>query len=129
MPFSRKNIGRHLYIIQADRTGSVKIGRSNDPEQRLKSLQTGNPHLLKLILVLKDKGYLETSLHRRLTRGKTNGGEEWFEYNALPELPDWIYDQLCLDVCDWWWTEEKKPPPNQEPQPNLIPGLISKPNK
>jgi hypothetical protein len=92
-----------LYLLQSGKNGSFKVGRSNNPEQRLKSLQTGNPYPLKLILVLENQGHLEAQLHRRLAHGKTKGGEEWFDYDVFPELPDWIYDQLDLDFINWWW--------------------------
>ena len=32
----------YLYIIQSDVTGQIKIGRSIDPDRRLKQLQTAN---------------------------------------------------------------------------------------
>ena len=42
-----------LYIIQSDKTGMIKIGRSKNPQKRLKQLQTGNPNKLKLIASFK----------------------------------------------------------------------------
>ena len=42
-----------LYIIQSDVSGNIKIGRSKDPQKRLKQLQTGNPNKLKLIAEFK----------------------------------------------------------------------------
>ena len=48
-----------LYIIQSDFTGMIKIGRSKDPNKRLKQLQTGNPNKLKLIASFKDMGWRE----------------------------------------------------------------------
>jgi hypothetical protein len=103
--------GVHLYLIQSHTTGAVKIGRSRDPERRLKQLQTGSPYKLRIILVLKDQGHLEGMLHERLRRGRTRGGEEWFAYDSLPELPEWIWDKLDLEVVDWWWTETGCCPP------------------
>ena len=97
--------GEHLYLIQSDVTGAVKVGRSQDPSERLKQLQTASPHKLRVILVLPDQGNQETYLHRRLARGRTQGGEEWFHHDALAELPDDIYELLDLDVLDWWWND------------------------
>ena len=49
----------NLYIIQSDVTGMIKIGRSKDPQKRLKQLQTGNPNKLKLIAEFKGEGWKE----------------------------------------------------------------------
>ena len=46
----------HLYFIQSDITGMIKIGRSKDPVKRLKQLQTGNANKLKLIASFKGLG-------------------------------------------------------------------------
>jgi len=109
-------IGRHLYLIQSGHTGAVKVGRSSDPPARLKQLQTGCPYPLRLILVLPDQGHLERALHRRLARGRTLGGEEWFSHEVLGELPDRLYNMLDLDTVDWWWTREGRPPANKPPE-------------
>jgi hypothetical protein len=113
---------RHLYIIQSSHHGAFKVGRSDDPAQRLKQLQTGSPYPLKLVLVLEDMGRLETQLHRRLAHGKTRGGEEWFDYDVLPELPDWIYNQLDLDQVNWWWCGgvPKNTEPGLSPPPDRV---------
>jgi hypothetical protein len=108
--------GAHLYILQQQHTGAVKIGRSKHPEKRLEQLQTGSPYRLRLILILKDQGHLEKELHECMERGATRGGEEWFDYDALPELPLWVYDLLDLEIVDWWWTEEGRCPPNTAPK-------------
>ena len=118
----KKGEATSLYIIQANTSGAFKVGRSNNPEQRLKSLQTGNPYPLRLLLVVPGKGHLEASIHRRLERGKTHGGEEWFDYDVLSELPDWLYAQLDLDVANFGWTPLGKPPPNTIPE--KVSGLV-----
>jgi T5orf172 domain len=94
--------GRHLYIIQSDRTGAVKIGRSSDPEKRLLSLQTGSPHKLRLLASFEGRGDEEKALHRlvRKFRYRVEKGE-WFHYDCLPELPDWVYEKLPFE--DRWW--------------------------
>jgi hypothetical protein len=109
--------GKHLYLIQSG-TGSFKIGRSDNPKKRLSQLQTGNPEPLKLILILENKGGLELSLHRKLAHGKTKGGEEWFSYDMLPELPSWIYEQLDLDFVNFWWTPTGIPKPGLASNPD-----------
>lgn len=90
------------------RTGAVKIGRSSDPERRLKELQTSCPHELRIILVLNDQGHLEKSLHKALHEYRTiRGNQEWFREAGLPSLPPWIYDLFDLDMINTWW---ERPP-------------------
>jgi len=102
----------HLYLIQSDQNGAIKIGRSQDPQERLRQLQTGSPYRLRLVLILPGKGQLERFLHHQLRRGRILGPDkgEWFSYDSLAELPTDIYEQLDLAVVDWWWTETGKPP-------------------
>lgn len=98
--------GRDLYIIQMAVTGDVKIGRSKHPLKRLRQLQTGCPHKLKLILVAKDMGWYETILHRRVAFASIRSNGEWFEEKALAELPNNLYEMLDLHQQDWWIRRE-----------------------
>lgn len=98
---------KHLYIIQSAQTGAIKIGRTSDIDQRIKTLQTSNPYPLKVILFVESYGYLERELHERLKQYKTNG--EWFKYEGLSELPVWLYEQLNLDSVDQWWRYNVEP--------------------
>lgn len=67
-----------IYFIQC--MTRVKIGFTrHDPNKRLKSLQTGNPHELKLLKVIKGDLGLETSLHYKFRKHRING--EWFEFD------------------------------------------------
>lgn len=96
--------GLHLYIIQSAVTGAIKVGRSGNPDKRLKSLQTGSPYPLRIILVLDRRGWQEKALHERLSRFHTKG--EWFLYQGLAGgLPLDIYEQLDLEVVDNWWVK------------------------
>lgn len=56
----------------------IKVGISQDPEKRLKQLQTGCPFPLAIIKLFKhdDARYLEQELHKDLERYNTSG--EWF---------------------------------------------------
>ena len=96
--------GQDLYLIQSDRSGSVKVGRSGNAEARLLELQTGSPHRLRLIAVFDGKGHLEKSIHRRLERWRLKADGEWFHPDGLPDLPDWMYERITLDEQDWWIT-------------------------
>ena len=94
--------GRHLYIIQSDVTGAVKIGRSSNPVNRLAKLQTGSPHTLRLLAVCEGRGDTERDIHRIVAtyRLRVEKGE-WFHHRCLPNLPIWIYEHLPFD--DEWW--------------------------
>ena len=99
--------GQHLYIIQSRVTGAVKIGRSDDPDRRLRQLQTGCPYALKIILVMRDGGVLEGMVHRNMHRHRTRHtvGGEWFAESGLGDVPDqvWAHAQSWyMDDPDWW---------------------------
>src|SRR5665647_308655 len=70
--------GTNIYFIGSLESGTVKIGRSNDPENRLAELQTGNPHKLVLYGVIDDVSHeLETRLHQLFDHLHINS--EWFK--------------------------------------------------
>lgn len=100
-----------MYIIQSHTTGAFKVGRSSDPERRLRELQTGSPYKLKLILVLRDEGHREKALHDRLSGYRSQGTYqgEWFVEPGLVSLPDDVYEQLDLEVVNSWWESDKGP--------------------
>ena len=101
--------GTHLYIILQHTTGAFKVGRTNDIDRRIKELLTGSPYRLKCILLLKGQGALERQIHFILKSWKSrNSKGEWFDHEGLPSLPDWIYEQLDLDVVNTWWEPENK---------------------
>jgi hypothetical protein len=65
----------YVYIIRAGRTNLYKIGKSNDPQARLNSLQTANPHKLKLLHTFKadNASAAEEELHRLLHHRRQAG--------------------------------------------------------
>lgn len=70
-------------------SGRLKIGISNNPEERIKNLNIGNADILKLVYVreAKGKGYSdETKLHKDCDQHHIHG--EWFTSNALEILKD-----------------------------------------
>jgi len=98
--------GRDLYILQMAVTGDVKVGRSDDVERRMRDLQTGCPHKLKIILHGPNLGHREREMHTRLRRYRTRVMKgEWFTEDCLGELPIPIYELIFLEVLedpDWW---------------------------
>ena len=95
----------HLYIIQSSNNGCFKIGRSKHPEKRLKQLQTGSPYKLKLVLVLKNEGAYEKSLHRLFPKREIKCKGEWFDFDLIGYLPDHISEKLDLDMVNTWWDQ------------------------
>lgn len=77
------------YFIQAVDSGHIKIGRSENPEGRMKDIQTSNHENLKLLAVADND--IEAELHEKFSRSRIRG--EWFtpskdllEYiDSLPE--------------------------------------------
>jgi len=71
--------------------GYVKIGRSNDPQSRLKKHQTSSPYELWIVaqLPVNDSATVEAELHDYFNDKQVRG--EWFEldyddYDAITEL-------------------------------------------
>lgn len=63
-----------IYFIQCQKY--IKIGKSKDPDIRIKNLQVGNPFLLTLLKVLDLNDEYEIKLHRIFHTRKIRG--EWF---------------------------------------------------
>jgi hypothetical protein len=99
--------GKHLYVIQSKVTGAVKIGRSDDPERRLRQLQTGCPYVLRIILVMADGGERETTVHQIMRRHRTRHtvGGEWFAESGIGEIPVDVWENAApwyMEDPDWW---------------------------
>jgi len=71
---------KRIYAVLDRRTKSVKIGISNDPDARLKGLQTGSAHDLEMIGHVAGSFAAEASCHAALADHSLNG--EWFKWNA-----------------------------------------------
>ena len=73
----------YVYLIHMESTSFYKIGMSLDPEIRLRTLQTGNPHLLCLLnrQAVQDMRGAEMDLHRRFgdQRVPNVNVREWFD--------------------------------------------------
>jgi hypothetical protein len=69
----------HLYFA-TDGMNRVKIGRSNNPWKRIKTMNTGNASDVQLLCVVKNKGCLEKNFHSCFS--KLNITREWFSYTS-----------------------------------------------
>lgn len=100
--------GHHLYLIQMAVTGAIKVGRSNDPSRRLSQLQTGCPYRCRLIFAWRGAGRREHAVHDQMSAYRTAGfSGEWFDVQALGELPHDLYAQLDAEALEalnteWW---------------------------
>lgn len=97
--------GTHLYILQSAHTGAIKVGRSNDVEQRIAELQTGNPYRIKSILIATNRGNEERRVHEAMVRGRIRPDGEWFHEAAIGFVPDDIWVSVhnwYLEAPDWW---------------------------
>ena len=74
----------YVYLIHMEGTPFCKIGMSLDPQIRLRTLQTGNPHSLLLIRTqaVQDMRSAEASLHRQFEtqRVPNLNVREWFDF-------------------------------------------------
>ena len=69
----------YIYFIQEGLEGNIKIGFSNKPAERLKTLQTSHSRTLRLLLTIEGNEKDEKNLHAKFSRFRLKG--EWFEPN------------------------------------------------
>ncbi len=98
---TRQNKIGYVYMIRAGYF--IKIGHSNDPNQRLKSINTANPEGCELLLCIRGSAALERQLHR--------------EFEACHYKKEWFF--LCgklksfvnqLEITEQTDTEQSLPP-------------------
>lgn len=89
-----------VYVIEHEH-GYVKIGRSNNPTQRVRSLQTACPYDLHVAGVIKcpDAVQLETHLHEKYENRQKNG--EWYNINNVQKT--YLYSLFDLDSEQVHW--------------------------
>ena len=73
----------YVYIIQMGRKNIFKIGKSNDPQARLTTLQTSSPYELKIFHIFEadNASAAEESLHMAFSAARMEG--EWFNLTNL----------------------------------------------
>ena len=70
-------MGRKVYAMGGE-TGPIKLGKSNDPDRRLRDMQTMSPMPLELIHQADETESInEKDLHRIFAGSRLHG--EWFE--------------------------------------------------
>jgi hypothetical protein len=80
------------YFIQAGPDGDIKIGISQDPESRRRTLQTGNARQLVILAAI--AGDFERHFHHRFRRFRLNG--EWFRGEPVRQyLNSEEFKRLC----------------------------------
>ena len=87
------NKNNKIYFIRAE-NGLVKIGKSNNPKNRLKTLQVGSPVKLKIIKVISGGINIEKLLHNYFKCIRKNG--EWFRPDY--ELKEFLKNKrnICI---------------------------------
>lgn len=96
----------YIYVIGSDEVRPVKIGMSDDPVSRLKTLQTGNPFRLHIRLMVQSDRSLEGLLHRHFKDVRTQG--EWFDFGDADPVKavHRMLSTMCADTeggPDWGW--------------------------
>jgi excisionase family DNA binding protein len=80
-----------LYVLECGEF--IKIGHAYDVEHRVKTMETGNPYPIKVLLArFGDGERLERQLHKRFARHRHR--HEWFRMEG--ELADWIKEGCPL---------------------------------
>lgn len=85
-PMKQNSLETYTYFIESAATGLIKIGRSVDPEKRLKELQTAAPDKLSILKTFPENLFSEASMHEKFAHLRRHG--EWFEDS--PEIRDFI---------------------------------------
>lgn len=92
----RKKYKGFVYFVQGECGGAIKIGFSQNPDSRLKQLQTGYPDTLKILCLVPGNEKTEKKIQNKFVDTRLNG--EWFKpttelLNEIEKLKA-EYDQL-----------------------------------
>lgn len=95
---------KYIYLLKLHGHNIFKIGfTKNEPKQRIKPLQTGNPYEIELVASYKSElaTKIESVLHRKYDNHKTaietdiHLGGEWFE---LPLTEALVFQDTCKKI-------------------------------
>ena len=69
-----------IYILDYRKDSPLKMGKTTRPvKKRIKELQTGCPHDLRVVATFRANRYFERQLHKTFARCKyKSGGQEWY---------------------------------------------------
>lgn len=112
----RRDNGSVYFVLQdfeKERLGLVKVGYAQNPETRVRELQTGSPHELRLLAHWPAPRALEGWVHSELSRFHIRG--EWFAIGAAwQEVAFWgmlegiTLGDICAFIGDHWDALEAK---------------------
>ena len=97
------------YVVQRGDYGPVKIGKSGNPDARLRQLQTGCAEPLNLLGLIHDEG-AESELHDAFWAYRLEG--EWFR--PAPEVVEVLRERYDILV-------NSPPPAPQRPRLEVVP--------
>lgn len=80
----------HVYFIESESAGLIKIGRSVNPVGRFNAIRTMSPDKLVLLGSAPETVCSESELHKKFAKHRRHG--EWFE--DVPEIRDLIAETL-----------------------------------
>ncbi len=93
----------YVYFIE-NGTGHVKIGRSRDPEKRLRRFLTGNSSPLRLLHIVQtdDMHATERVFHDTFSREPHKRAEgEWFEIDRADSMFEYI-----MGIGEYVWVDD-----------------------
>ena len=93
----------YIYFLRSGLRGPVKIGVAKNVDNRVASLQIGNPHELLLITKVKCKSRahafrLENELHKIFARKKIRG--EWFRSDINLHYADRVFNSKEVEKAN-----------------------------
>ena len=89
-----------VYVIQAGNTDFYKIGVTTNVDRRIKELQTGSPHALRIVRTQEGNIQTEQELQKKYVEYKTRN--EWFEFPDIQiilrefDLPAFDREQVAI---------------------------------
>lgn len=98
---------KYVYVIASSDNGPVKIGVSNNPQKRLKTLQTGHPLelFLKHVEETSEAFKIETILHNEYSIKGIRG--EWFDMTVKAAIDYLKFTLIDNDIVEWYDFDEE----------------------
>lgn len=86
----RLKVEGRIYLIQGEPGTPVKIGFSDTPKSRRRTLQTASPYPLRILCVIPGNRRLEKVMHERFRGARIKG--EWFGGEDLDYIIETVTD-------------------------------------